>query len=78
MIENEPCSVCGQPLEPGFLLDESGEKIDRVFWAESDIASYMQGGKRCLPIFATRCTACGRLELFARLTSPVVKIHPTD
>lgn len=76
-INRLQCPQCQQPMEPGFLLDDSGKHVDRGFWAQNDIATYMRGGKQHLPITAMRCPACGRLELFAcQIASQVPNDRP--
>lgn len=64
------CRRCDQPMETGFLLDETGERVDRCYWAEGEMGTYMRGGKTHLPITALRCLTCGILELYANELGP--------
>lgn len=64
------CRACSGALEPGFLMDTMYGGRMEGRWAPGKVEKGLLGGVR-IPdrgtstIVAYRCTACGRLELFA-------------
>ena len=72
MSDAHDCARCGANTEPGFVLDHGHYDSRKVAqWVEgAPEPSYWSGlslsDRRALPIETRRCTACGRLEFYAR------------
>jgi hypothetical protein len=67
MAEESTCSACGGETTVGVLGTVSDTSL---FWRESETKSFagmrmVRSSGPGLPVFATRCSACGRVELSA-------------
>jgi hypothetical protein len=65
-----PCSRCGSPTEPGFILDATLGGFTIARWIAGEPKRRLLGdltvvGEESHPLQAFRCSRCGHLELFA-------------